>query len=91
MVADVHRTLKYGGIFLYPATKDSPKGKLRLLYECIPMAFIIEQAGGLGSTGSTPILDIVPESIHQRSPVFLGSRDDVQDVIEHFKQYQNVT
>jgi fructose-1,6-bisphosphatase I len=90
MVADVHRTLKYGGIFMYPATKDSPKGKLRLLYECIPMAFIIEQAGGLATTGSMPILDIVPDSIHQRSPIFLGSRDDVQEIIECFTKYKNV-
>lgn len=89
MVADVHRTLKYGGIFMYPATKDSPKGKLRLLYECIPMAYIIEQAGGLATTGSSPILDIVPEFIHQRSPIFLGSRDDVEDLIKSFSKYDS--
>jgi len=82
MVADVHRTLKYGGIFIYPATKDSPSGKLRLLYECIPMSFIMEQAGGLASSGSIPILDIVPSKIHERAPIFLGSKDDVQDVLE---------
>lgn len=87
MVADVHRTLKYGGVFMYPATKDSPKGKLRLLYECIPMAYIIEQAGGLATTGTTPILDVVPESIHQRSPIFLGSKDDIEDVIKCFQKY----
>jgi fructose-1,6-bisphosphatase I len=87
MVADVHRTLKYGGIFMYPATKDSPKGKLRLLYECIPMAYIIEQAGGLATTGTIPILDVIPESIHQRSPIFLGSRDDVEDLVKCFKKY----
>lgn len=89
MVADVHRTLKYGGIFMYPATKDSPKGKLRLLYECIPMAYIIEQAGGLATTGTMPILDINPESIHQRSSIFLGSKEDVEDVIKCFKKYEN--
>jgi len=89
MVADVHRTLKYGGIFMYPATKDSPKGKLRLLYECIPMAYIIEQAGGLATTGTMPILDIVPEAIHQRSPIFLGSKDDVEDVIKYFSKYES--
>lgn len=88
MVADVHRTLKYGGIFMYPATKDSPKGKLRLLYECIPMAYIIEQAGGLATTGTTPILEIVPETIHQRSPIFLGSKDDVEDVMKCFSKYE---
>lgn len=87
MVADVHRTLCYGGIFAYPATKDSPKGKLRLLYECNPMAFIIEQAGGLATTGTQNILDIVPESIHQRSPIFLGSRDDVLELMDYFQKY----
>ncbi|XP_032665214.1 uncharacterized protein LOC116841428 [Odontomachus brunneus] len=82
MVADVHRTIKYGGIFLYPATKSNPNGKLRLLYECIPMAFIIKKAGGLATNGKIDILDIVPESIHQRSPIFLGSKDDVDDPLE---------
>lgn len=89
MVADVHRTLMYGGIFAYPATKESPKGKLRLLYECNPMAFIMEQAGGLATTGTIPILDVVPEAIHQRVPIFMGSRDDVEDVIEFFKKYES--
>lgn len=87
MVADVHRTLKYGGIFMYPATSESPKGKLRLLYECIPMSFIIEQAGGLATTGTAPILDIVPEKIHQRVAIFLGSKDDVQDVIDLYSKH----
>jgi len=82
MVADVHRTLKYGGIFMYPATKDAPKGKLRLLYECNPMSYIIEQAGGLASTGTIPVLDVVPKSIHERCPIFLGSREDVEDVLQ---------
>uniref|UniRef100_T1IMY3 Fructose-1,6-bisphosphatase 1 n=1 Tax=Strigamia maritima TaxID=126957 RepID=T1IMY3_STRMM len=82
MVADIHRTLKYGGIFLYPATTESPKGKLRLLYECNPMAFIMEQAGGKATNGSMPILDMKPESIHQRAPAFLGSSDDVDDIIK---------
>ncbi|KAI1301688.1 Fructose-1,6-bisphosphatase 1 [Halotydeus destructor] len=85
MVSDVHRTLKYGGIFMYPATKDSPKGKLRLLYEGNPMAYIIEQAGGIASTGSIPILDVDPKSIHDRCPVFLGSADDVNDILRLFK------
>lgn len=89
MVADVHRTLKYGGIFAYPATKETPKGKLRLLYECNPMAFIVEQAGGMATTGTMPILDIVPESIHQRTPIFMGSKDDVEDVIKCFKKYED--
>ncbi|KAG8223144.1 hypothetical protein J437_LFUL000566 [Ladona fulva] len=87
MVADVHRTLKYGGIFMYPATKDAPKGKLRLLYECNPMAYIISQAGGLATNGKISILDIQPEAIHQRTPIFMGSREDVQEVMDMIKQY----
>jgi len=87
MVADVHRTLKYGGIFMYPATSESPKGKLRLLYECYPMAYILTQADGLASNGTIPILDTVPESIHQRSPIFLGSREDVEDVLQLIKKH----
>ncbi|XP_015176919.1 PREDICTED: fructose-1,6-bisphosphatase 1 [Polistes dominula] len=85
MVADVHRTIKYGGIFLYPSTKTNPNGKLRLLYECIPMAYLIKEAGGLASNGEIDILDIVPESIHQRSPIFLGSKEDVQEVLQFIK------
>ncbi|KAG8194849.1 hypothetical protein JTE90_017282 [Oedothorax gibbosus] len=85
MVADVHRTLKYGGIFMYPATTESPKGKLRLMYECNPMAYLIEKAGGIATTGKMPILDIVPESIHQRAPIFLGSSEDVKEVIQLYK------
>jgi len=87
MVADVHRTLKYGGIFMYPATKDAPGGKLRLLYECIPMAFIIENAGGMSSTGKMSILDVVPEKIHQRIPIYLGSTEDVQELLTFFAKY----
>lgn len=86
MVSDVHRTLCYGGIFMYPATSESPKGKLRLLYECNPMAFIMEQAGGMATTGRKPILDVQPESIHERCPIFLGSVEDVQDVIDLYKE-----
>ncbi|XP_051516442.1 fructose-1,6-bisphosphatase 1b [Myxocyprinus asiaticus] len=87
MVADVHRTLVYGGIFLYPANVKSPKGKLRLLYECNPMAFIIEQAGGMATTGAMNVLDIKPDTIHQRVPVVLGSPDDVQEYITIFKKH----
>lgn len=87
MVADVHRTLKYGGIFMYPATTDSPKGKLRLMYECNPMAYIITHAGGLATNGSQDILDIKPEGIHQRAPIFLGSKDDVDDVLSIIKKH----
>lgn len=83
MVADVHRTLKYGGIFMYPATKDAPKGKLRLMYEAIP------QAGGNATNGHIPILDIQPEQIHQRTPVLMGSKDDVEDLVTLVKTYKN--
>lgn len=77
MVADVHRVLLQGGVFLYPPTAKAPKGKLRLMYEANPMAWILEQAGGVGSTGEGPILDHPPTSLHERVPVILGSRDDV--------------
>ncbi|KAL0271061.1 UNVERIFIED_CONTAM: hypothetical protein PYX00_008284 [Menopon gallinae] len=87
MVADVHRTLKYGGIFMYPATKKAPEGKLRLLYECNPMAFIITQAGGLAINGCSNILDIQPKKIHQRSPIILGSKEDVEDIARICKEY----
>ncbi|XP_061586721.1 fructose-1,6-bisphosphatase 1a [Cololabis saira] len=87
MVADVHRTLMYGGIFLYPGNVKSPKGKLRLLYECNPMAFIMEQAGGMASTGFENILDIQPENIHQRAPVAMGSPEDVLEYISICKKH----
>uniref|UniRef100_A0A8C6UE00 Fructose-1,6-bisphosphatase 1 n=1 Tax=Neogobius melanostomus TaxID=47308 RepID=A0A8C6UE00_9GOBI len=87
MVADVHRTLVYGGIFLYPANVKSPKGKLRLLYECNPMAYIMEQAGGMATTGSMNVLDIEPTSIHQRVPVVLGSPDDVKEYIAIYQKH----
>lgn len=68
MVADIHRTLQYGGIFGYPADSYNPNGKLRLLYEAAPMSFLIEQAGGLALTGKNRIMDIPPTSVHQRVP-----------------------
>jgi len=74
MVADVHRNLIKGGIFMYPATIDKPKGKLRLLYECNPFAFIVEVAGGKAINGKERILDVKPTELHQRSPLFIGSR-----------------
>eukprot|EP00249_Psilotum_nudum_P003420 c16806_g1_i1 orf=335-1219(+) len=80
MVADVHRTLLYGGIFMYPADKKSPNGKLRLLYEVFPMSFLLEKAGGQAFTGKDMALDIVPTNIHQRSPIFLGSYDDIEEI-----------
>ncbi len=78
-VADVHRVLHYGGLFMYPADQANPSGKLRLLYEVNPLAFLVEQAGGRASDGYRRILDIVPETLHQRVPVFLGSPDDVAE------------
>ncbi|XP_067620480.1 fructose-1,6-bisphosphatase 1 isoform X2 [Eurosta solidaginis] len=86
MVADVHRTIKYGGIFLYPATKSAPNGKLRLMYECNPMAYLIIEAGGLASNGQISILDIVPQMIHERSPIFLGSKKDVEEALSYLQK-----
>jgi fructose-1,6-bisphosphatase I len=79
MVADVHRTLLKGGVFLYPPTEDFAEGKLRLLYEANPMSFLIEQAGGTAIDGTRRVLDIVPESIHQRTPLVVGSRVELAD------------
>ncbi|MEM9820027.1 MAG: class 1 fructose-bisphosphatase [Bacteroidota bacterium] len=73
MIADFHRNILKGGIYMYPATLRAPEGKLRLLYECNPMAFLVEQAGGKASNGSQRILDIVPTELHQRTPIFAGS------------------
>lgn len=86
MVSDVHRTILYGGIFLYPADSKSQKGKLRLLYEGLPMASIIEQAGGVASTGMFQgkvgrIMDVVPEHIHDRCPIIMGNKRDTDKVL----------
>jgi len=90
MVSDVHRTILYGGIFIYPADKKSPKGKLRVLYEGFPMALIVESAGGVASTGMfngsvQRMLDLVPTDIHERCPVILGSERDVKKVLSLYK------
>ncbi|MEO5580310.1 MAG: class 1 fructose-bisphosphatase [Gemmatimonadaceae bacterium] len=77
LVADFHRNLLGGGLFAYPANQKSPKGKLRLLYEANPLAFIVEQAGGAATDGQTRILDIQPTDLHQRTPLFIGSKSDV--------------
>ncbi len=74
MVSDVHRNLIKGGIFMYPGTTDKPNGKLRLLYECNPFAYIVEKAGGIATNGKIPILDIQPTELHQRTPFFIGSK-----------------
>lgn len=83
LVSDFHRNLLKGGIYLYPTTASAPQGKLRLLYECNPIAFLAEQAGGKASDGSVRIMDIVPSELHQRSPYFVGSTDMV-DKVEQF-------
>lgn len=90
MVADVHRTLLYGGIFMYPADFNNRDGKLRLIYECFPMAFLVEAAGGKASTGRERILDLTPTSIHQRSPIFLGCERDVQKIEELYARIPNL-
>jgi fructose-1,6-bisphosphatase I len=81
MVADLHRTLLRGGIFVYPRDVKNEKGKLRLLYEASPMAFLVEAAGGAASDGERRILDIEPTELHQRTPVFIGSTNDVADAL----------
>ena len=78
LVADFHRNLLYGGIFIYPADKKNTSGKLRLMYEANPLAFIVEQAGGRASTGKQRILEVAPKALHQRVPLFIGSEEDVK-------------
>ncbi len=85
LVADMHRTLLKGGIFLYPGDKKSPSGKLRLLYECFPMAYLVEQAGGVATDGDKRILDKTPMELHERSPLIIGSRLDVEEVLKFIK------
>ena len=79
-MSDFHRNLLKGGIYLYPSTASNPEGKLRLLYECNPLAFVAEQAGGKASDGRQRILDIEPKSLHQRVPYFLGSSNMVERI-----------
>ncbi len=93
MVADVHRTLLYGGIFMYPKDRkdpQKPRGKLRLIYECAPIAYVMEQAGGAASTGRGDILDLVPTDLHQRVPFFAGSVENVRDVETYIQRYNPV-
>lgn len=82
MVADVHRNLIKGGIYLYPTTSSHPEGKLRLMYECNPLAFIVEQAGGKATDGKRRILEIEPTELHQRTPIFIGNTEMVEKVEE---------
>lgn len=81
LVADFHRNLLKGGIYMYPATASAPNGKLRLLYECNPIALLAEQAGGMATNGKQRILDIQPETVHQRTPFIVGSAGMVEDVM----------
>ncbi len=85
LVGDFHRILNQGGVFLYPGTIKKPEGKLRLLYETSPLAFLIEQAGGRASTGTEEILDVVPTKLHTRTPLIIGSKEDVA-LVESFIQ-----
>ncbi len=91
MVADVHRTLLYGGIFMYPADKRNPNGKLRLMYECNPMSFLIESAGGRAINGKQRILEIVPKDLHQRTPIYLGSKKCVDLIESYLKEDEEST
>lgn len=86
MVSDVHRNLIKGGIFMYPGTHDKPNGKLRLLYECNPFAFIVEKAGGLATNGKIRILDIQPVELHQRTPFFIGSKLMMEELEGYIKE-----
>lgn len=90
MVADFHRNMIKGGIFIYPVTKQSPNGKLRLLYECNPLAFIAEQAGGKATNGSKRILEVQPKGLHDRVPIFIGSTEMVEKAESFLKQHSNL-
>lgn len=87
LVSDFHRNMLKGGIYMYPQASSYPQGKLRLNYECNPMAFLAEQAGGLATDGKQRILDIQPQSLHQRSPFFTGSRQMVENVMQFIQDY----
>lgn len=89
-VADIHRNLIKGGIFIYPTTSSSPKGKLRLIYECNPLSFIVEQAGGKATTGFNRVLEVLPKTLHQRVPLFIGSADMVEKA-EEFMSKHSIT
>ena len=87
LVADFHRNMIKGGVYIYPTSKKAPNGKLRLLYECNPMAYIIEQAGGLATDGHQNILDIKPTDLHQRVPLFIGSKKMVEKAHEFINEF----
>ena len=87
LVSDFHRNLLKGGIYIYPTSTVYPKGKLRLLYEGNPMAFLAEQAGGMATDGFNPILDIKPETLHQRVPCFIGSTEMVKQADKFMQEF----
>ncbi|CAM4295456.1 class 1 fructose-bisphosphatase [Vibrio agarivorans] len=87
LVSDFHRNLLHGGIYMYPSTQSHPNGKLRLLYECNPMAFLVEQAGGTASDGQQRIMDIDPKELHERVPFFCGSKSMVDKVEEFISEF----
>lgn len=90
MVADFHRNLLKGGIFIYPATAGAPNGKLRLLYECNPLSFIVEQAGGMATDGNGRIMELESTELHQRTPIFIGSEDMVKEAMAYFQKHETV-
>ena len=88
MVADIHRIMVRGGVFMYPWDRrmDDEKGKLRLMYEANPMAMIVEQAGGAATNGRIRIMDVRPEKLHERVPVFMGSKQEVERITKYHKE-----
>lgn len=90
MVADIHRTLIKGGIFIYPHSNRYPSGKLRLMYECNPLSFIIEQAGGMATDGEKRIMELQPKAIHEQTPIYIGSKNNVENVMKFLKEYSAV-
>jgi fructose-1,6-bisphosphatase I len=89
MVADFHRNLLRGGVFIYPAFIDDPNGKLRLMYEGNPMAFLIEQAGGVATNGRDRILGIEPKTLHQRTPLYIGNHYEVELIHDYLRKYES--
>jgi len=89
LVSDFHRNLIKGGVYLYPTGTMAPKGKLRLLYECNPLAFIVEQAGGMATDGTRRIMEITPDELHQRVPCFIGSPRMVETAHAFLRKYEN--
>jgi fructose-1,6-bisphosphatase len=89
MVADMHRILMRGGIYLYPKDNKTPlkAGRLRLLYELNPMSWIVEQAGGASSTGHESVLALVPTDIHQRAPIIIGSKNEVEKIVQYYQAF----